>query len=256
MQFDDLPQGDISHQARRRYNSLFFRSTRSAADLKSSPGVASRSAIAARARSSGARPRRSASWRNCSAWAGERSIVSFMASLYRVAAPSNTYQAPACQEQKPVRSREQVDRPRVRRRPRPVRRAVCADLISERGVRRWGLHQTLIEARSGDHSIRSPERRGQLSLRGLETHSCPPAGRFNTTGSGLWPVPVSAQLGGGAAHSARATGWRRAADRAGTASNQHAGLRDVHRPTCSHAVGAAREHAASTVGLSPKGGSS
>jgi hypothetical protein len=43
-----------------------------------------------------------------------------------------------------------------------------------------------------------------MFLRGLETHSCPPAGRFNTTGSGARPVPVSAQLGGGAAHSARA----------------------------------------------------
>lgn len=31
MQLDDLPQGEISHQARRRYSSSFFRRTRSAA---------------------------------------------------------------------------------------------------------------------------------------------------------------------------------------------------------------------------------
>ena len=37
--------------------------------------------------------------------------------------------------------------------------------------------------------------------RGLETHLYPPAGRLKATGSGLRPVPVSTQLGGGAAHS-------------------------------------------------------
>jgi len=89
VQVDDLPQGEIAHQARRRYNSSFFRSTRSAAAWKSSPGAARRSAIAARARSSGASPRRAASWRSRSAWAGGRSMVSFMKVLYRSAAPSN-----------------------------------------------------------------------------------------------------------------------------------------------------------------------
>src|SRR5712692_6567229 len=89
VQLDDLPQGEISHQARRRYNSSFFRTTRSAARLNSSSGVASRSVIAARASSSGASPRRAASWLSRSACAGERSIVSFMEVLYRVAAPSN-----------------------------------------------------------------------------------------------------------------------------------------------------------------------
>lgn len=74
MQFDGLAEGEIP-QARRRYNSSFFRSRRPAAALKSSPGVARRSAIAARARSPGARPRRSASWRSRSACAGERSMV-------------------------------------------------------------------------------------------------------------------------------------------------------------------------------------
>jgi len=89
MQFDDLAECEIPHQARRRYNSSFFRSTRSAAALKSSPGVARRSAIAARARSSGARPSRSASWRSRSTCAGERSMVSFMQIVYRDAALSN-----------------------------------------------------------------------------------------------------------------------------------------------------------------------
>jgi hypothetical protein len=89
MQFDDLAECEIPHQERRRYSSSFFRSTRSAAALKSSPGVARRSAIAARARSSSARPSRSASWRSRSACAGVRSMVSFMEIGYRGAAPSN-----------------------------------------------------------------------------------------------------------------------------------------------------------------------
>ena len=126
MQFDNLPQGDIPHQARRRYNSSFFRSTRSAADLKSSPGVVSRSAIAARARSSGARPRRSASWRNCSDWAGERSIVGFMALLYRVAAPSNNpLQRAGCAGTPSVRVMRTAMRLRGWGCDRP-RRATCA----------------------------------------------------------------------------------------------------------------------------------
>ena len=51
VQLDHLPQGEISHQARRRYSSSFFRRTRSAARWNSASGVASRSAIAARASS-------------------------------------------------------------------------------------------------------------------------------------------------------------------------------------------------------------
>jgi hypothetical protein len=89
MQVDDLTQGEVTHQARRRYSSSFFRSTRSAAAWKSSSGATRRSAIAARARSSGAIPRRSAVKRSRSAWAGERSMVSFMEVLYRGDAPSN-----------------------------------------------------------------------------------------------------------------------------------------------------------------------
>jgi len=89
MQFNDLPQRDVAHQARRRYSSWFFCSTRLAAASKSSSRVANRSATAARARSSGVSPRRSASWRSRSACAADRSIVTFMRVQYRVAGPSN-----------------------------------------------------------------------------------------------------------------------------------------------------------------------
>src|SRR3990172_1274879 len=89
VQVDDLPQGEVTHQARRRYSSSFFRSTRSEAAWKSSYGATRRSAIAARARSSGAIPRRSAAKRSRSAWAGERSMVSLMEGLYRGDAPAN-----------------------------------------------------------------------------------------------------------------------------------------------------------------------
>ena len=85
------------------------------------------------------------------------------------------------------------------------------------------------------HPVSRAER--VMRLRGLETHSCPPAGRFNTPGSGVRPVPVSAQLGGGAAHSARAT-----AVAPGNRSSGH-GVQSTRRTpghsqahTCSHAV--------------------
>lgn len=89
MQLNDLPQRDGAHQARRRYSSWFFCSTRLAAASKSPSRVVSKSATAARAKSSGVRPRRSASWRRRSACACDRSIVTFMCVLYRVAGPSN-----------------------------------------------------------------------------------------------------------------------------------------------------------------------
>jgi len=89
VQLHHLAQGQITHQARRRYNSWFFRITRSAAVLKSSAGAANTSATTALARSSGERPRRSASWRSRSAWAADSSILSFMRALYRGGTPSN-----------------------------------------------------------------------------------------------------------------------------------------------------------------------
>ena len=97
VQVDDLPQGEVTHQARPRYSSSFFRRTRSVAAWKSSSGATRRSAIAARARSSGAIPRRSAAKRSRLAWASERSMVSFMEVLYRGDAPSNNpLQGPGC----------------------------------------------------------------------------------------------------------------------------------------------------------------
>ena len=48
VKLDDFCQREIAHQARRRYSSSFFFSTRSAAVLKSSPVAASRSETAAR----------------------------------------------------------------------------------------------------------------------------------------------------------------------------------------------------------------
>ncbi len=96
VKFHHLSESQIPHQARRRYNSSFFRSTRSAAALKSSSRFASRSARAARARSSGASPSRAAASRSRSAWADERSMVSLMRILYCVdALPNKTRNRPA-----------------------------------------------------------------------------------------------------------------------------------------------------------------
>ena len=89
VQFNHLAQGQITHQARRRYSSWFFRITRSAAAWKSSAGVANTSATTALARSSGESPRRSASRRSRSVWAADSSILSFMWTLYRGGTPSN-----------------------------------------------------------------------------------------------------------------------------------------------------------------------
>ncbi|CAN99144.1 hypothetical protein predicted by Glimmer/Critica [Sorangium cellulosum So ce56] len=76
---EDLRQGQVAHaQASRLYRSAFFTRTTSAAARNSSSGVVSRSATAARASSSGCKPRLFArSWRR-SACAGDRSMASFM----------------------------------------------------------------------------------------------------------------------------------------------------------------------------------
>jgi len=89
VQIDHLAERQIPHQARRRYNSSFLRSTRSAAVLKSSLDVARRSVTAARASSSDAMPRRAASSRRRAACASERSMMSFTGALYRGAESSN-----------------------------------------------------------------------------------------------------------------------------------------------------------------------
>jgi hypothetical protein len=85
----NLTQGEIAHQARRRYNSSNLRSTSAAAFLKSSSDAVKTSATTARASSSGDNPNLSASWRSRSAWAADSSMLSFMDALYRGGAPSN-----------------------------------------------------------------------------------------------------------------------------------------------------------------------
>jgi hypothetical protein len=60
-------------------------------------------------------------------------------------------------------------------------------------------HLLRIELATTRH--RHHQRGERQRLRGLETHLCPPAGRLKATGSGRTPVPVSTQLGRGAAHS-------------------------------------------------------
>jgi hypothetical protein len=72
-----------------------------------------------------------------------------------------------------------------------------------------------------------PQRGERQRLRGLETHLCPLAGRLKAAGSGRRPVPVSTQLGRGAAHS-----WSsqhrviKSVERA-RESNQRTGLREL-----------------------------
>jgi hypothetical protein len=70
--------------------------------------------------------------------------------------------------------------------------AVSDTVVCTKHLLRLGLGTTM----------RPRHQRGERQrLRGLETHRCPPAGRLKATGSGRTPVPVSTQLGGGAAHS-------------------------------------------------------
>ena len=82
VQFDHLTQGEIAHQARRRYNSSNLRTTSAAAFWKSSSGAVRMSATTARASSSGDSPSLSASWRSRSAWVADSSML-------RGGAPSN-----------------------------------------------------------------------------------------------------------------------------------------------------------------------
>jgi hypothetical protein len=89
VQFDYLTQGEIAHQARRRYNSSNLRTTSDAAFWKSSSGAVRMSATTARARSSGDSPNLSASWRSRSACASDSSMLNFMPALYRGGAASN-----------------------------------------------------------------------------------------------------------------------------------------------------------------------
>lgn len=79
VQCDYLTQGEIAHQARRRYNSSNLRTTSPAVFRTSSSDAAVRtSATTALASSSGESPSHSASWRSRSAWAADTSMLSFM----------------------------------------------------------------------------------------------------------------------------------------------------------------------------------
>src|SRR5712692_2143807 len=64
-------------------------------------------------------------------------------------------------------------------------------------------------------------------LRGLETHRCPLTGRLKATGSGRRPVPVSTQLGRGAAHSSASQRRVIKSVERARESNQRTGLRDL-----------------------------
>ena len=79
---DHLAQGQVAHQASRRYNSWLAARIRAAASLNAASGAARRSLTAARASSSAATPSRFASASSCAAWAGGNSMATFMLLLY------------------------------------------------------------------------------------------------------------------------------------------------------------------------------
>src|ERR1035438_4987964 len=82
VKLNDFTDRQVAHQAKRRYNSWFLRSTRSAAARNSSSRFASKSATAARARSDGGMPSRSASSCSLAASAGGKSNATFILSVY------------------------------------------------------------------------------------------------------------------------------------------------------------------------------
>lgn len=81
---EDLPYGQISHLASRRYNSWFFDRTRATARSKSSAGLATRSATAAEANCSTETPRDLARSRRDSSWLSVSSTGSCMPQEYFV----------------------------------------------------------------------------------------------------------------------------------------------------------------------------
>jgi len=98
------------------------------------------------------------------------------------------------------------------------------------------------------------QRGEQQRLRGLETHRCPLTGRLKATGSGRRPVPVSTQLGRGAAHSSASQRRVIKSVERARESNQRTGLRDL-RAQMLAAVGAARGSGASARARSHAGSS-
>jgi len=154
-------------------------------------------------------------------------------------------------------STEKALPPRDRARVRTARRSgpcSAADSISTAASDTVVCTKHLLRLELGTTMHPRPQRGERQVLRGLETHLCPPTGRLKATGSGRTPVPVSAQLGRGAAHSSASP--RRAirdVERA-RESNQRTGLRDL-RAQMLTAVAAARGSGASARARSHAGSS-
>jgi hypothetical protein len=69
----------------------------------------------------------------------------------------------------------------------------------------WSAPNTYRGSSRGRRRVSHPQRGERRCFRSLETPRYPPAGRLKARGSGGRPVPVSTQLGRGAAHSASET---------------------------------------------------
>ena len=123
----------------------------------------------------------------------------------------NTYQASGCQHLSGLRLSTAKALPtRDQARVRTARRSGprdAADFISTAASDTVVCTKHLLRLELGTATPPRPQRGERQGLRGLETRLCPPAGRFKATGSGRRPVPVSAQLGRGAAHSSSSQ-WR------------------------------------------------
>jgi len=127
---------------------------------------------------------------------------------------------------------------------RPLRG--CADFISESGVRPWGLHQTRIDARSGDAKDCWRHQSGERGRSPRPRNSSVPSGR---------PTQCGRALAGGQSQLARGSGkgqptalgltGRREHCRAGTGGQSTQGTPGPSGSRCTHAVGAAGEFGAS-----------
>jgi len=117
----------------------------------------------------------------------------------------------------------------------------AADFIS-RAVSDRGLHQTLIEARSGDAdaaAVTRAENGSSPRPRNSSVPSCRP-----TQYGGLWsaaPVPVRSQLGRGAAHSGQDARGRGEDCRASTGGQSSRRTRDVRGPDANARSGPHRD---------------
>jgi hypothetical protein len=169
----------------------------------------------------------------------------------------NTYQASGCQHLSGLRLSTAKTLPsRNRARVRTARRSDprgAADFISTGASDTVVCTKHLLRLELA--TTRPRHQRGERQrLRGLETHLCPPAGRLKATGSGRTPVPVSTQLGRGAAHSS--SSQRRAigvsSEHGSPINAQDSG---TFAPRCSPAVGAARGSGASARARSHAGSS-